>query len=71
MIHPVEEGKARCTKCKKTKSTKEFYVDSRKKNGISSWCKSCSQESGRTSAKKRKKERTRKHNAKVRQMQES
>jgi len=30
-----------CTKCKETKSPKDFYVDKNKKDGLNNWCKSC------------------------------
>lgn len=56
-MHKPVPGKHRCTRCNKMKSHIEFYVDARKKSGISSWCKKCSLEVARTAAEKRKKRR--------------
>lgn len=30
-----------CSRCKKTKSINEFYVSSRRKDGLDYWCKTC------------------------------
>lgn len=30
-----------CTKCGETKTLSDFYKDSRRKNGATSWCRSC------------------------------
>ena len=36
-----------CTKCKDEKDESEFYKDSRRKNGLRSWCISCQKEDNR------------------------
>jgi hypothetical protein len=55
-MHDIKPGKYKCTKCGKIKPASEFYVDGRKKNGISSWCKSCSMEMAKINREKRKME---------------
>jgi len=57
MHKPKEDGKYLCTKCKQTKSLSEFYLDSRKKSGVASWCKACSLATARRAAKERQKKK--------------
>lgn len=48
----VPSGTKRCTRCKKYK--REFKPDSRRKDGLSSWCKDCVRETCREYARKRR-----------------
>lgn len=43
-----------CTRCQQTKPLEDFYLDGRKKSGVSSWCKDCSKTVAQTTAKQRK-----------------
>lgn len=37
-------GTKTCTRCKRVKSVRDFYVDRRIKSGLASWCKTCHKE---------------------------
>lgn len=43
-----------CPRCKKTKASLEFYLDIYHTGDLSSWCKECTRESNRTTARRRK-----------------
>lgn len=38
------QGTKRCSKCKNTKSRKEFHNQSASKDGLNAWCKTCMKE---------------------------
>lgn len=42
-INEVGEHYKRCSKCKKLKSKKEYYKNSRTKSGVQSYCRRCAQ----------------------------
>jgi len=37
----LEEQKKKCSKCRKTKSVSDFFMDKQKKDGLTSSCKKC------------------------------
>ena len=55
IMHEPQEGKQKCTRCGETKDSTEFYIDSRKVSGVSSWCKKCSLKVARAAVETRKK----------------
>ena len=46
-----------CTRCKKRRKIDQFYKDKHMKDGVSSWCKSCTREYDREYAKRKNAER--------------
>jgi hypothetical protein len=46
-----------CTRCKKRRKVDNFYRDKHMKDGVSSWCKSCTRDYDREYAKRKKAER--------------
>ncbi len=56
-MHEPKPGKYTCTRCKKKKDLDSFYLDTRKKSGVSSWCKKCSLEVAKATQVKKSKDR--------------
>jgi len=50
-LRPLQRFKLKCTKCKKKKYPEDFTKDHRKRNGLSSWCKTCHSEAAQAYAK--------------------
>lgn len=47
----------KCTRCQKRRKVEQFYKDKHMKDGLSSWCKSCTRDYDREYAKRKKTER--------------
>lgn len=52
----------RCTKCKKQYPNSNFYHDTKKKNGLTSWCRSCHRVQGREAWRRLRKKNPKKWN---------
>ncbi len=47
-----------CTRCRKRRKVEQFYGDKHMKDGLSSWCKSCTREYDREYRERKKAEVT-------------